>query len=87
MAKVILLPRILGIEGLGTLQAFKVIRGSVTISKTDLKTGAVRNVAIDMVTWDKFIAREYDFDIIGSVTNLLLDAYSIDFSVVTDVTG
>ena len=87
MAKVILLPRILGIEGLGTLQEFKVIRGAVTISKTDLKSGAVRNVAIDMVTWDKFIAREYDFDIIGSVTNLLLDAYSIDFSVVTDVTG
>ena len=57
------------------------------ISKTDLKSGSVRNVAIDMVTWDKFIGREYDFDIIGSVTNLLLDAYSIDFSVVTDVTG
>ena len=83
----ILLPRILGIEGLGTLQEFKVLKGSVTISKTDLKSGSVRNVAIDMGTWDKFISREYDFDIIGSVTNLLLDAYSIDFSVVTDVTG
>ena len=85
VAKAVILPRLREYATIGTPKEFRVIRGPIVISKIDLKGGAVRNVSIDLVTWDKFMGREYDFDLVGSVTNTILDAVTFDYSCVTDI--